>query len=124
MSINRQKLTEMKRVARKMDFRPDTQLVHALIDSNLDLLDQIEGGASVQQKEQALRERENSVKDALLDLQEILRPDGYDHSLNEGYANKVRFTVELILKMLRSGKTKDFQSWKDWRVVIDEEFGV
>jgi hypothetical protein len=102
-----------------------------LVQNALEALDKVDGGKPIAELRQALSERENSVKEALTDLEDTLTEGVTFCHLNSTrgsisalpHFEKSQFIVELIRKMLRTGKTKDFKSWKDWRVVIEEEFG-
>lgn len=93
-----------------------------LIDYCLELLDEAAGGPDIAKLRQELAEKENQVKLILTDVHEVLNPA--DRLITIPVVNKARYFVATGLKYLRSPKTKDFQSWKDYREMIAEEFGV
>lgn len=91
-----------------------------VVEFALELLDEAAGGPDIAKLRQELAEKENNLKAILTDINQalVLEADVWTK------VEKAVFIVTTGLKYLRSSKTKDFQSWKDYRVMVDEEFST
>jgi hypothetical protein len=94
-----------------------------VVEYCLELIDAADGGPDIQKLRQELAEKENQLQLILTDIQESLPGIAYSYIITPG-VEKARYLAELGLRYLRSRKTKDFQSWKDYRVMVDEEFSA
>lgn len=98
-----------------LDFNQQRQVVEYC----LELIDAADGGPDIAKLRQELAEKENQLKLILTDVREALSASGVTIT-DKLY--RARYIVNTGLQYLRSPKTKDFQSWKDYRVMVDEEF--
>src|SRR5271168_4884749 len=104
--MRRETLLNKKRAMRKMDFRPQIQEYHALVDHGLAALDEIAGGTSTIDQRADLAERERQVKLALADLREVItKIIAHEPVVVEGHLHvairKARFTLDMVDQMLR-----------------------
>lgn len=88
-----------------------------VIEFALELIDAADGGPDIQKLRQELAEKENQLKAILVDIDNALLPSVSNQ------ISRARYIIVTALKYLYGKKTKDFQSWKDYRVMVDEEFG-
>lgn len=98
----------------------DTNQQRQVVEYCLELIDAADGGPDIAKLRQELAEKENNLKLILADVQESLKEQGVT-AIDK--LIRARYIVQYGLWYLRERKTKDFQSWKDYRVMVDEEFG-
>lgn len=135
--MGRDKLRQLKSRLRQgcdwSDPNETSQLMHSLIDSHLEVLDQLEGGQSTQEQRADLKERERQVKLALTDLRIMVCeiqdnvPGDLVPAVVEGEPllhdlSKAVFTIDLIDEMLRAKGPKWKNEWQWYAPRIEEEF--
>lgn len=127
--MSRQKLHEIKTGLRDGIVYPElAQLLHSLVDSNLEALDALEGGKTVQQHRGELQERERQIRLALKDLRAaITLNDGHNHSSYDcsfdiNRVGKAVFTLDMVEQMLKATGTKWRREWAWYQPRIEEEF--
>ena len=102
--MRRDTMLALCKAVRRKDVEVDRHDVRNVIESHIEALDRIDGG-------QTVAEREKQLRLVIADLRECLRPDGWDKSLNSHWANKARYTVDMIEEML---KGKGLQWNREW----------
>jgi hypothetical protein len=132
--MDRAKVQEVKRVARKMDYHPTTQTIHALADTCLELMDKVDGGVDQKAIERGYQERERQLKLALVDIrvevatiQENI-PGDLEPAVVEGEPllrdlSKVTYMLDLAQQMLRAKGPTWTREWAYYTPRIAEEFG-
>lgn len=125
--MKRETLHRLRAEAKRSGFEPSTQVLYALIDANLAVLDELEGGASVQEQRAALAERERQVRLALVDLREVLGRAGLaakferqEDAVDE--ISRATLVCELIVEMLRAKGAAWGREWSWYQPRIAEEF--
>lgn len=131
--IGRDKLRYIKKLLRedRYDVSAEaSQVLHALVDSNLEVLDQLEGGKSTQEQRAELKERERQVRLALADLRSVLHRAHTSVEVN--WVNKDlvladlakgRFLLDMIEEMLKAKGPAWHREWNWYQPRIAEEFG-
>ena len=125
--MSRQKLQELKKTVRKMDFEPNLQTIHALIDHGLQALTELEGGPSVQAQRAELAERERQLGLAVADLRSVLMVvetdlrHRHEPDLLE-CAGRALFMTALMREMLRAKGPAWHRQWDWYTPRIAEEF--
>ena len=119
--IHQTKLHALKKAVGK--FTPTDQLVHSLIDSNLEAWEQLEGGKDTQTQRAELKERERQVGIALAQLREVIHPL-LDAGPDPDPASKALYIVDQIMDMLRARGPKWKREWSWYAPLIEEEFGA
>lgn len=100
----------------------DLDQQRTLVDEMIKIQTSHAGGKPIQQAEQAIRERENNIKQALVDI-----GNAVDEAVVFGGVRRmqalylIRDYVSAARKMLVTRKTKDMTSWADWKVMVDED---
>jgi hypothetical protein len=132
--MTRDKLLALKKAARRKTAGMELPIatMHALIDSNLEALDQLEGGKTTQERRAELTERERQVGLALKDLREILTSQsltdigGADWMCREAEqaAKKAVYILDMINDMLKATGPKWHREWSWYTPRIEEEFGA
>jgi methylphosphotriester-DNA--protein-cysteine methyltransferase len=89
-----------------------------VVEFALELIDAADGGPDIQKLRQELGEKENQLKAILVDIDNALLPQ----YATTDQISHARYIIVTALKYLYGKKTKEFQSWKDYRVMVDEEF--
>jgi hypothetical protein len=121
--MSRDKLLQLKKAARRKTAGMELpiQTMHALIDSNLEVLNQLEGGKSTQELRAELTWREQQIREGLDYLRTVAtpHPDDYWQSIDPVKAN---FTIDMLCEMLRAKGPKWHRDWKAYRLRIAEEF--
>jgi hypothetical protein len=112
--MSRQKLRELKKAARRKTAGMELpiQTMHALIDSNLEALDALEGGKSTQEQRAELQERERQLMLALADIRERIGPNG----------SRALYAVDAAMEMLRAKGPAWHRKWDWYTPRIAEEF--
>lgn len=85
-----------------------------VVEYCLELIDA--GGPDIAKLRQELAEKENQLKAILVDIDNALLPSASNQ------ISCAHYIIATALRYLYGKKTKDFQSWKDYRVMVDEEF--
>ena len=103
----------------------DLDQQRAVVDNFLQVLDARSGGKTAQMLAQEIRERENNMKAALVDIAEVLtEAEVYGGMPRLAAIFRARDYVHAATKMLRSLKTQHLRSWDDWKVMVDEDHGT
>lgn len=97
----------------------DYQALHALINSNLEALDELEGGASAVEKRRELAERERQLRLALADGLRVVKAHP-PLTLDE---QKVAFILDCAIEMLEAKGPAWKRAWAWYAPRVDEEFG-
>jgi len=109
------------------------QLLHSLTDSNLEALNQLEGGDWAVKKRVELIQREVQIRLALADLRVQIAtiqdniPADVEPAVVEGQPliddlGKVIFTMDMIDLMLKAKGPQWNREWKYYQPRIEEEF--
>jgi hypothetical protein len=136
--MSREKLLALKKAARRKTAGMELPIatMHALLDSNLEALDQLEGGKTTQELRAELTERERQVGLALKDLRTELSeaerlaihdlPSFCKADEDEGVRaiHKSLHTVDMINEMLKATGPKWQREWSWYTPRIEEEFGA
>jgi hypothetical protein len=117
--MSRDKLLALKKAARRKTAGMELPIatMHALIDSNLEALDRLEGGTSTQERRAELAERERQVGLALRDLEVSIRTEGASTA-------KQLYILDMINDMLKATGPKWHREWSWYTPRIEEEFGA
>jgi hypothetical protein len=121
--MRRDTLQSLKRNMHKMDFRPQDQQFHALVDHGLAALDALEGGRDTIERKSELKERERQVSLALADLKAELENVGTMPTEERPDVEKALYMLDLVDQMLRAKGTRWHREWAWYQPRIEEEFG-
>lgn len=118
--ITRQTLHHIKKILKedRYDVSAEAnQVMHTLIDSNLQLLDQIDGGMDA-------KERERQIGLALVDLRTVVADlaETARDSMHPEYGDKALYVLDMVGQMLKAKGAAWTRKWDYYTPRIEEEF--
>jgi hypothetical protein len=124
--MKRETLQAEKSAARKMDYHPQRQFVHSVVDSHLEALDLLDGGTTAANRTAEVRKGLADVRTVLTGrLDRLEQAETYVGLVDEAAAiRKAVFMLDVISREMLSSDYRRYPTWADQQPRIAEEFGA